>query len=101
MSELRKRLPFICRNERRLVTLIEIREKGANEHDVLRDLIDGERAKVVVRHEFKMRVEFLRKVGGEFFRERALQEIALDSPLLIKGGPVGEVLRRRMVKLPD
>jgi len=57
--------------------------------------------KVTVRHEVKVRLNFVRKVGAQIFGHGMVHTFALNLCLFVIRFLVGQVLRSRVKELPD
>src|SRR6267143_3804078 len=98
---LRERLPGDRRSQGWFIAPIQIFQKAPEESQVRNESINLKRPKIIVRHEFEVRVHFLRVISAELFRDLFLQELPLDFRLLVECFLVGKILRSRVIELPD
>src|SRR6266480_7020187 len=101
MSKLRKSLPTRRRQKRTIVFDRSVFEEGPKQSQMLYDFGNIGRTEIIVRHEFEMCLNLLRKIGRQLSRHGRFQGFALNLCLLVIRFYVGEILRGGVKKLPD
>ena len=101
VSNLRKRFPAYRRYERSIVSGQSVLEERPKQFEMLNNFWNIRCAKIIVRHEFEVRFDFIREIGRQLSGYRRLQTLALDLGLLVIGFLVGQITRSGVKQLPD
>src|SRR5881396_2732159 len=99
MSKLRKSLPTDRRQKCAIGFGRSVLEEGAKELEMVNDFRDFGRTKIVVRHEFEVRLDLIRVIGRQRRGYRRLQRIPFDLGLFVVRFLIGEVPRSGVKKL--
>ena len=100
MTLLGKSFPVDRRSQRLVAPEGYILEKSAKKFKMPDNFGNVESAKIIVRHEVKVRFNLLPTIAGKIIGDGALQAFTLDFCLFVVGFLVGEVLRSGMKELP-
>ena len=93
-------LPFYCWSQGK-ISSGNILKKAPEQFQVFDNFGEIARAEIIIRHEFKVRFDFLGVIWRKVFRDGGLQAFAFNSCLFVVRFPVGQITRGLVKQLPN